>query len=187
MKAFLNNNLILSHSPGSSLPDSKIIYPFVEEFIRYYLHEEPLLGSTKAYSLKVADNPFYDMLPSLTLSDAFAKKDSLVLKPINGACGEDVVVGKKVSQEKWEEVVSDTYASEPEDFLFFEYSNILEENNYLLIHRVFVDAFQDHVATRPGAYLRMKEVDGDGVISTGTLGTIATATLIENINIKESP
>ena len=122
-------------------------------------------------------------IPSLSLEEAIAKKNELVLKPIMGECGFGVIVGKNVKKEIWRKALKKTYSDFPEDFLFFEYVDILQEDNHLLIHRFFVDVFKENVSTRPGAYIRMKNNDGDGVISTGNPGTIASAVLIENINI----
>lgn len=186
MRVFLAGNIILGHSPGSSLADSKIVYPFVENLIRYYLNEEPILASAKTYGLKVNDVSLHEIPYSLSFEEAVQRKNELVLKPIRGECGIGVFVGKYLDEKKWKEELTEVYSTNPEDFLFFQYVEILEEYDYLLSHRLFVDAYQDNVSTRPGAYLRMKTVNGDGVISTGNDGTIATATLIEGLTTDES-
>ncbi len=179
--AILAGNLIVGHAPGTSMADSKIIYPFVEEFIRYYLGEEPIFASTKSYGLMIDNIPVHE-IPSLSLAEAIENKDELVLKPIRGAGGYGVVVGKNVDDAEWFEAVEVAFSSCPEDFLFFEYVEILQEKGYSLIHRVFVDAYQEHTSTRPGAYLRMTEAEGAGVVRVGAKDTVATVSLIEKIN-----
>ncbi len=43
MRAWKAGNVTLANAPGNGVADDKAIYPFVHDFIRFYLGEEPIL------------------------------------------------------------------------------------------------------------------------------------------------
>src|SRR5215475_5837344 len=69
--------LAIANAVGNGVADDKLLYTYVPDLIRYYLHEEPLLPNVDTYRL---DEPgvLEEVLPQL---------DSLVLKPVDGAGG----------------------------------------------------------------------------------------------------
>jgi uncharacterized circularly permuted ATP-grasp superfamily protein len=68
---------------GTGVADDKLAHAYVEERIRFYLHEEPLLPSVHTYDL---DDPEL-------LQEALDRLDELVIKPRTGHGGQGVVVG----------------------------------------------------------------------------------------------
>src|SRR6202007_2450640 len=49
MKAYRAGNVTLANAVGTGVADDKAIYPFVEDMIRFYLSEEPLLKNVMTY------------------------------------------------------------------------------------------------------------------------------------------
>lgn len=72
---------------GTGVADDKSVYAYVEDMIRYYLHEEPRIGSV----------PTFDLLDADRLEEALDRLDGLVAKPRDGAGGEDVLIGPAAS------------------------------------------------------------------------------------------
>jgi uncharacterized circularly permuted ATP-grasp superfamily protein len=68
---------------GGGVGDDKLVHAYVEEMIRFYLHEEPLLPSVRTYDLGEPDGR----------QEALARIDELVLKPRAGHGGYGIVVG----------------------------------------------------------------------------------------------
>jgi uncharacterized circularly permuted ATP-grasp superfamily protein len=67
---------------GTGVADDKLMHAYVEEMVRFYLGEEPALGSVRTYDLSV---------PKLR-EDALGRIDELVIKPRAGYGGHGVVV-----------------------------------------------------------------------------------------------
>lgn len=68
---------------GTGVADDKSVYAHVEDLIRYYLSEEPLIGSV----------PSYDLHDERRLEEALDRLAELVAKPRDGAGGEGVLIG----------------------------------------------------------------------------------------------
>jgi uncharacterized circularly permuted ATP-grasp superfamily protein len=49
MRAYRAGNVTLANAVGTGVADDKAIYPFVEDMIRFYLSEEPLLANITTY------------------------------------------------------------------------------------------------------------------------------------------
>ncbi len=74
---------------GTGVADDKLIHAYVEEMVRFYLHEEPLLRSV----------PTYDPTQPDTLEMIIGRLDELVIKPRSGHGGYGVVIGPHANDE----------------------------------------------------------------------------------------
>ncbi len=72
---------------GYGVADDKLAHAYVEEMVRFYLGEEPLVESVRTYDLGDPD----------VLDEVFPRLDELVVKPRGGYGGEGVVVCPRVS------------------------------------------------------------------------------------------
>lgn len=78
---------------GSGVADDKVVHAYVEEMVRFYLGEEPLIASVRTYDLGDPDVRD-EVLPQL---------GELVLKPRGGLGGEGVVLCPRASREDREQ------------------------------------------------------------------------------------
>ncbi|MDQ3720490.1 MAG: circularly permuted type 2 ATP-grasp protein, partial [Actinomycetota bacterium] len=67
---------------GSGVADDKLVHAYVEEMVRFYLGEEPLIESV----------PTYDLTDPGCRAEALARLDELVVKPRSGFGGHGLVV-----------------------------------------------------------------------------------------------
>jgi uncharacterized circularly permuted ATP-grasp superfamily protein len=74
---------------GAGLADDKLVHAYVEEMIRYYLGEEPLVESV----------PTYDLGEPAELQRALERLDELVVKPRTGFGGFGVVIVPHATRE----------------------------------------------------------------------------------------
>src|SRR5213078_3407762 len=74
---------------GTGLGDDKLVHAYVEEMIRFYLHEEPLVGSVPTFDLGEPDQ----------LTEALERLDELVIKPRTGFGGYGVVIVPHATRE----------------------------------------------------------------------------------------
>jgi uncharacterized circularly permuted ATP-grasp superfamily protein len=79
----------LANGIGNGVADDKLVYTYVPDLIRYYLHEEPLVANVETYRLDDPD----------VLADVLDRLADLVLKPVDGAGGKGIVIGPQATEE----------------------------------------------------------------------------------------
>ncbi len=83
MRAYRAGNVTLANAVGTGVADDKAIYPFVEDMIRFYLSEEPILGNVPTYICARPDERAY-VLEHL---------EELVVKAVNESGGYGMLMG----------------------------------------------------------------------------------------------
>ena len=83
MDAYRAGNVTLANAVGTGVADDKAIYPFVEDMIRYYLSEEPIIQNVPTYiCARDADQAY--VLDHLS---------ELVVKAVNESGGYGMLMG----------------------------------------------------------------------------------------------
>ena len=118
---------------GTGVADDKRVYPYVDDLVRFYLGEEPLVRSVA--TLDLAD-------PRLR-AEALERLDELVVKPRGGFGGMGVVIGPAASSAKLREARR-AIEDRPGDF-------VAQETIRLSTHPTVVDGrlVPRHVDVRP--------------------------------------
>jgi uncharacterized circularly permuted ATP-grasp superfamily protein len=139
--AWLEGRLGLVNAYGIGVGDDKLVHAYVEEMVRYYLGEEPLLPSVRTYDLGRPE----------VLEEALDRFAQLVIKPRAAYGGEGVVICPHASAEDIEQARRDVRAA-PEDFIAQELIPLSE-------HLTVIDGRLEprHVDLRPFVFL-----GGDG-------------------------
>lgn len=96
MKAYRAGNITLANAVGTGVADDKAIYPFVEDMIRFYLAEEPILRNVPTYICARPDDLAYvlDHLPEL------------VVKAVNESGGYGMLMGPWATSQQCAEFAS---------------------------------------------------------------------------------
>ncbi len=90
MKAYRAGNVTLANAVGTGVADDKAIYPFVEDMIRFYLTEEPILRNVPTYICARPDDCAY----------VIDHLDELVVKAVNESGGYGMLMGPYATVEK---------------------------------------------------------------------------------------
>ncbi|MGK2931168.1 MAG: circularly permuted type 2 ATP-grasp protein [Solirubrobacterales bacterium] len=101
-----NGKLACLNSFGTGVADDKALHCYVDELIRFYLDEEPVLENTKSYDLGNPDH----------FSEAIDRLDELVVKPRWTFGGQDIVIGPRTPHEKIKSLAT-TIRKSPERFI----------------------------------------------------------------------
>ena len=91
---------------GTGVADDKLVHAYVEDMIRFYLSEEPLVGSVHTHDLGVPE----------VCRDALERIDELVLKPRAGYGGVGVVVAPHAESADVRDVAAEVREN-PGDFI----------------------------------------------------------------------
>lgn len=131
-----NGTLACVNAFGAGVADDKLIHANVEDMVRFYLDEEPLLPSV----------PTYDPCDQGRRAEILDRIDELVLKPRSGFGGHGVVVGPHAEPGDVRSAAK-ALAERPEDF-------VAQELVVLSTHPTSVDGGLEprHVDLRPFAF-----------------------------------
>ena len=116
---------------GTGVADDKLLHAYVEQMIRYYLGEEPLLRSV----------PTYDPAQPQTLEMILDRIDELVIKPRSGHGGYGVVIAPHARPQDVRKA-ADELAAAPERF-------VAQETVMLSRHPTVVDGRAAAAPHRP--------------------------------------
>lgn len=89
-RAYRAGNVTLANAVGTGVADDKAVYPYVEDMIRFYLSEEPLLKNVPTYICARPDDCKYTL----------AHLDELVVKAVNESGGYGMLMGPSSTAEK---------------------------------------------------------------------------------------
>ena len=88
--AYRAGNVTLANAVGTGVADDKAVYPFVEDMIRFYLSEEPILRNVPTYICARADDRAY----------VLEHIQDLVVKAVNGSGGYGMLMGPSSTKEE---------------------------------------------------------------------------------------
>jgi carboxylate-amine ligase len=152
---------------GSGVADDKLVHAYVEEMIRFYLAEEPLVASV----------PTYDLGEPKTRRDCLARLDELVVKPRTGHGGHGVVIGIHADREALTHV-SRAVEADPERYVAQETVLLSRhptvcEGELVPRHvdlRPFVLSGRERCAAVPGGLTRVAFTPGSLVVNSAQAG-----------------
>lgn len=90
VNAVRTGGVTLANAIGNGVADDKLIYTYVPDLIRYYLHAEPILANIDTWRLE-EDAAREEVLDRLA---------ELVVKPVDGSGGKGIVIGPRASAEE---------------------------------------------------------------------------------------
>jgi uncharacterized circularly permuted ATP-grasp superfamily protein len=93
-RALLSGELRVVNAFGCGAADDKRTYPYVEDLVRYFCGEEPLIHSV----------PSYDLGNEEHRAEALDRLDELVLKPRGGCGGVGVTLGPRATRAEMDRV-----------------------------------------------------------------------------------
>ena len=90
MRAWRAGNVSIANAPGAGVADDKVIYAYVEEIIRFYMNEEPLIRNVKTYLCSREEDRAY----------VLANLDKLVVKRATASGGYGMMIGPAATPEE---------------------------------------------------------------------------------------
>jgi uncharacterized circularly permuted ATP-grasp superfamily protein len=93
LACYRSGNVVLANAIGTGVADDKSIYPYVDDMIRFYLSEEPILKNV----------PTFQCRKSAELSHVLANLEHLVVKETQGSGGYGMLVGPAATKAEIED------------------------------------------------------------------------------------
>ncbi|MGE4131336.1 MAG: circularly permuted type 2 ATP-grasp protein [Bdellovibrionales bacterium] len=96
--AILDGRVGSSSVPGLDFLSDKELYTYIPGLISLYLNEKPILKNLRTLQFAARNGALKEELMNRVLAD----KNSWVLKPVDGRCGDGIWVGPNVTQRQFE-------------------------------------------------------------------------------------
>ncbi|KAB1659087.1 circularly permuted type 2 ATP-grasp protein [Pseudoclavibacter sp. CFCC 11306] len=87
-------HVTIANAVGNGVADDKLMYTYVPDLIRYYLHEEPVIPNVPTWRL---EDP-------VQLEEVLDRLDELVVKPVDGSGGKGIVLGPQASRDELDQL-----------------------------------------------------------------------------------
>jgi uncharacterized circularly permuted ATP-grasp superfamily protein len=87
VNAVRTGGVTLANAIGNGVADDKLIYTYVPDLIKYYLHDDPILPNVDTWRLE-EDQAREEVLDRL---------EELVVKPVDGSGGKGIVIGPRAT------------------------------------------------------------------------------------------
>ncbi|MEJ7892157.1 MAG: circularly permuted type 2 ATP-grasp protein [Solirubrobacteraceae bacterium] len=141
LEPWSRGRLGLVNAFGTGVADDKLLHAHVEQMIRFYLDEEPMIESVRTY----------DLMEPGVLHRALDRLDELVIKPRAGHGGAGVVIGPRASEQE-RGAAADALRAAPAEYVIQEYSP-------LSVHPTVIDGRLEprHVDLRPFVFYGVGE------------------------------
>jgi carboxylate-amine ligase len=150
----LHGRVRVVNAYGVGVGDDKLAHAYVDDMVRYYLGEDPRLGSVRTYDLGRPE----------VAEEALDRIEELVIKPRAGYGGEGVVIAPHASREDVERTREAVRAA-PEDYIAQELIPLSEHATVIDGSVVF-----RHVDLRPFVFLGAGD---EGAVYPGGLTRVA--------------
>ncbi|GAA5014756.1 circularly permuted type 2 ATP-grasp protein [Acinetobacter puyangensis] len=176
MSAYRNRTVVIANAPGTGVADDKSIYPYVDDMIRYYLNEQPILKNVPTYQCRKADDLDY-VLNNI---------EKLVVKEAQGSGGYGMLIGPQADESQIEEFRQKlkfkphAYIAQPT--LALSVTPILTEQGFSDRHidlRPFVLSSQKEMRVVPGGLTRVAMTEGSLVVNSSQGGGIKDTWVVE--------
>ncbi|RRJ85966.1 circularly permuted type 2 ATP-grasp protein [Gulosibacter macacae] len=90
MAAAKLGNVTLANAVGNGVADDKLVYTYVPALTRYYLGEDPIIPNVDTWRLEEPE----------ALEEVLDRLDELVVKPVDGSGGKDILIGPAAEREE---------------------------------------------------------------------------------------
>ncbi len=159
--------LAVVNPPGTGLADDKLVHAYVDEMVRFYLGEEPLLASVPTYDLGDPDRR----------AEVLDRLGDLVIKPRDGYGGIGVVLCRQASASERERIAAevarspDTYIAQ-ETIMLSTHPTVTEgrlEPRHVDLRPFVVGGGRESAAV-PGALTRVAFGAGELVVNSSRDG-----------------
>jgi uncharacterized circularly permuted ATP-grasp superfamily protein len=155
IEASLKGQVRTNTGPATEFINDKEFNLYVEDLIRYYLKEEPILRNFPTKRIYTTDARGQRVPDETVFADLEANRSKYVLKVVDGRGGDGVHVGPKTSPEKWKKILVDLRRSPDREVIAQQYGHPSVLGDDIVDRRIYaqVSARLDESGKYPGVFV----------------------------------
>ncbi|MFN8370035.1 MAG: circularly permuted type 2 ATP-grasp protein [Bacteriovoracaceae bacterium] len=177
MKHVTSGKIKMNNVPGFEFIGDKEFYLYVDDLVKFYLKEEPLVKNIPTGSFRSFDKNENKVLNQNFFETVFGNKDKYVIKKVDGRGGNAVYIGNKMSSEEFLKL-KDVIKKNPEFYIAQEFTPISTMDGMLVDMRVITDVSPQGVIVSDIPFGRAIPISGDGKVNISVSGR-ETTVLVE--------
>ncbi|GIL16678.1 MAG: hypothetical protein BroJett040_04290 [Oligoflexia bacterium] len=174
MSAAYHGQVSLNYTPGVDFIGDKEFYVYVEELIRFYLKEEPIIRNIETQKLAHHDGRLNEVL----MKEVFDHLDQYVIKKVDGRGGDAVWVGQKMKSEEISELRS-RLELDPQMYIVQKFTPLSTMGDNIVDLRVITDVSHQGILVTDTPWGRGLPRSGNGKVNLSDKGREVTV-LVES-------
>jgi hypothetical protein len=172
--AVLSGRVASNYTPGTNFVNDKEFYTYVEDIVRYYLKEEPILRNIETIDPRVIRNGVPAEFDRELAKTIRKNQADWVIKVVDGRGGKGIWVGAKVSEEEFGRGLK-AVQNEPERYKYQRYTALSAISNSIVDIRIHSDLPpKGSLFVSDTAWGRGLSVLGDGKVNLSSQGRETT-------------
>jgi uncharacterized circularly permuted ATP-grasp superfamily protein len=177
LDAALANKVGLSYTPGVDFVGDKEMYLYIEDLIRFYLHEEPILKNIETDKFSVGSSTEVD---TKKFEMVFSNLDSYVIKKVDGRGGDSVWVGPKITENEIP-ALKTAIETNPDVYIYQKYTPLSTANNNIVDLRVIADVSNQGIIVTETPWGRGLPKNGNGKVNISDQGREISVVVVDKI------
>ncbi len=166
--------------PGTGFVEDKEFYLYVEDIIRYYLDEEPIIRNIETQSFAILNKQGVFELNQTLFKSVFKAIKKNVIKKVNGRGGEGVTIGAKATKSQIE-LAKKEIACTPSLFIKQKYTPPSNLGEYIIDNRAISDVGPNSVYVAPIPWGRgVIRKGGDGKVNISASGSETVSFIVND-------
>ncbi len=165
-EAILQNKVACNYTPGTDFIGDKELYTYVEDFIHFYLDEDPIIRNIPTESF--ADKRT-GALRTVLLNKVLSNIDQFVIKTVDGRGGDGVWVGPKVDSKELEQLKM-LIQEKPQAFIVQKYTPLSTMNDLIVDLRILTIVSDDEIYVSDTPWGRGLPANGNGKVNLSDNG-----------------
>lgn len=163
----------MTNGGGMEFVGDKEFYIYIEDLIRFYLGEEPILRNMDTGSFAKFTDDGLEVIDDEAMERIFKNKSEYVIKDVIGRGGDAVWVGPKVDDDTWLKVRA-LVQENPGRFIFQEFNPLSTLEGFIGDIRLISDVHNKGVRVANIPWARVVSMKGDGKVNISANGFEAT-------------
>ncbi|MDR3607099.1 MAG: circularly permuted type 2 ATP-grasp protein [Oligoflexia bacterium] len=165
LDAIFSGKVAANYSPGVDFIGDKEFYVYVDDLVRHYLKEEPVIKNIPTEKFLKPDGAVDQRL----LAQVFKNPEQYVIKAVDGRGGDSVWVGAKIPKEEFAAVRAKILA-EPDRYIVQKFTHLSVMDGKIVDIRMIsaVDPKGVYVSATPWG--RALPIEGDGKVNLSSNG-----------------
>ena len=176
--AVMKGQVLTNNSPGTEFTNDKEFNMYVEDLIRHYKKEEPILRNIPTRRLYVLDKKGRRVLDSVVFKDLEKNMDAFVVKVTDGRGGDGVWVGPKLSKKERRKLLKRLKADTSREVIVQAYHHPSVMAGDIVDVRVFAQLDDSGSVVSRVSATRAVGMEGDGKVNLSA-GVAHEAAVIE--------
>lgn len=176
LDAILKGKVGTNYTPGVDFIGDKEFYVYVEELIRLYLHEEPIIKNIETQ--KFSENGS-NRTNEILLKKVFDNLNEYVIKKVDGRGGDSVWVGPKVKASETHDLIR-AIRDNPDLYIVQKFTPLSTMNSNIVDLRVITDVSPKGILVTDTPWGRGLPKDGNGKVNLSDKGREVTVLVVNS-------